>query len=286
MGGGSVGISPFSQEFEQRCRNLNSFTECLKVVALMISELKLLALRQGLGSSWENIVGPWLTQHPQMDKVPDPSSHLASSACTSSPSACTSSPSACTSSTSVSYDQQPARSVVERPRATIAVRAAPGLADGQAAVAEPVAAEAPDAAVAEPVAAESEPPERVEDLLRGDIADDPWQYKPYKAGNASWMAAAQRKHSHRRRTNQLLGVASVDLSGPHEPTPRVGAKVGERPGQYFCVLTIRPHNSASTTTRGTQCNLDAGEIQDEPSEQEEARGGIQKNPSEPKDAKG
>ena len=33
---------------------------------------------------------------------------------------------------------------------------------------------------------------------------------------------------HRRRCNAALGVASVDLSGPYEPTPTVGAKLGQR----------------------------------------------------------
>ena len=60
----------------------------------------------------------------------------------------------------------------------------------------------------------------LEDLVRGAVRRDvAWQFQPYDGGNATWQAAAQRWHQHRRRTNQLLGVASTDPSGPREPSP-------------------------------------------------------------------
>ena len=60
---------------------------------------------------------------------------------------------------------------------------------------------------------------RVEDLVSGAVPDAPWQFNPYDRNVSTWLAAAQRRHQHRRRSNALLGVASVDLSEPHEPTP-------------------------------------------------------------------
>ena len=39
--------------------------------------------------------------------------------------------------------------------------------------------------------------------------------------------------------NQSLGVAAVDLSGPHEASPLPGHKVGAAYARYFLVLTIR-----------------------------------------------
>ena len=86
---------------------------------------------------------------------------------------------------------------------------------------------------------QSEPEVRVEDIIKGTLDEEPWQFRPYDNSSATWLAAAQRRHQHRRRTNALLGTAAVDLSGPHEPTPMVGQKVGQRPGHYFVALTIR-----------------------------------------------
>ena len=71
---------------------------------------------------------------------------------------------------------------------------------------------------------------KVEDLIVGSVPEEPWQYRPFGNESATWQAAAQRRHAHRRRTNVLLGIASVDLSGPHEPTPMVGCKVRQLPG--------------------------------------------------------
>ena len=77
-------------------------------------------------------------------------------------------------------------------------------------------------------------PFHIEDLIvsHSDVGHQGWQYPPYQKGSATWQAAAQRRHSHWRRTNAVLGCASVDLSGPHEPTPMPGAKLGQQPANY------------------------------------------------------
>ena len=95
-----------------------------------------------------------------------------------------------------------------------------------------------------PPGAESAAPEApsVVDLVNGIVPTTPWQFNPYDRKVATWLAAAQRRHMHRRRSNALLGVASVDLSGPHEPTPMIGQRLGHRPGHYFVVLVIEIDN--------------------------------------------
>ena len=54
-----------------------------------------------------------------------------------------------------------------------------------------------------------------------------------------------------------MGVASNDLSGPHEATPRVGAMTGQRPGHYFCALTLNPGLTVGTATREVQTETGA-----------------------------
>ena len=61
-----------------------------------------------------------------------------------------------------------------------------------------------------------------------------------------------RRRQHARRTNVSLGVCTVDLSGPHEPTPRPGKQIHRDPATYFLVLTVRPDTSADTVDRGIQ----------------------------------
>ena len=91
----------------------------------------------------------------------------------------------------------------------------------------------------------------IEDLFVGKLSKKSWQYREYQSGNATWMAAAQRRHQHRRRTGEILGTASVDLSGPHEPTPMLGSHIGSKPGHYFLALTIRPDRTREKVSRGT-----------------------------------
>ena len=44
----------------------------------------------------------------------------------------------------------------------------------------------------------------------------------------------------------LRGVCSVDLSGPHEATPRPGGQIAKDPCHYFLAFTVRPDTSAET----------------------------------------
>ena len=88
----------------------------------------------------------------------------------------------------------------------------------------------------------------VADLVSGRVPDSPWQFNPYDRNSSTWLAAAQRRHQHRRRSNALLGVAAVDLSGPHEPTPMIGQRLGNKPGHYFVVLTIEVDRTGYCST--------------------------------------
>ena len=94
------------------------------------------------------------------------------------------------------------------------------------------------------------------DLLVGDLSLDTWQYKPYKADNATWLAAAQRRHMHRRRANLVTSVASVDLSGPHEPTLMPGKRLGQQTARYFLVLSIRSDMGPEQKVAATQTDGD------------------------------
>ena len=116
---------------------------------------------------------------------------------------------------------------------------------------------------------------KIDDLISGQIQDDLWQFKEYSRDSASWQAAAQRRHAHRRRTDRLLGVASIDLSGPHEPTPMVGSRVGQKPGHYFLALTINVGQSDGATDRSVQTEPRDGPVSggepEEPEKPEEVR---------------
>ena len=83
-------------------------------------------------------------------------------------------------------------------------------------------------------------------------AQNQWQFCPHDAGQALWQAAGQRRHQHHRRTNKLVGTASVDLTGPHQGTPMIGGKVGSRRGHYFVVLHLRPDRSVENKSIATQ----------------------------------
>ena len=49
----------------------------------------------------------------------------------------------------------------------------------------------------------------------------------------------------------------MDLSGPHEPSPRPGRKVQKDNATFFLVLTLRPDRTGEKIDMGTQ--TDAGE---------------------------
>ena len=104
------------------------------------------------------------------------------------------------------------------------------------------------------------PPETtVTDLITGTLPDQDgqWQFQPFDGASATWLAAAQRRHMHRRRLNASTGVASVDLSGPHEPTPLVGLRLGQRSGHYYVVLTIKPTEGPTQQSTATQTEHDS-----------------------------
>ena len=51
----------------------------------------------------------------------------------------------------------------------------------------------------------------------------------------------------------MTSVASVDLSGPHDPTPMPGERIGQKSARYLLALTVRPdkghgHHDASCQT--------------------------------------
>ena len=89
------------------------------------------------------------------------------------------------------------------------------------------------------------------ELFRGTLSKTPWQYQGYSADSAAWLAAAPRRHAHRRRTTASLGVASIDLSGPHEPTPVPTAKLGHTPAQYFLVMSFSQDTTVGHRFAGT-----------------------------------
>ena len=77
----------------------------------------------------------------------------------------------------------------------------------------------------------------------GALAPEPWQHEKYSKKNKYWQAAGQRRHLHKRYKNQLRGVCAVDLSGPHEPTPMPGHRVGSKSAHYFLVVVVVFHDS-------------------------------------------
>ena len=94
-------------------------------------------------------------------------------------------------------------------------------------------------------------------MFKGDLPEEPWQEKRYSPDNRIWQAAAMRKRQHTRRSNVSLGVCTVDLSGPHEPSPRPGRHIQKDTVTYFLVLTVRPDRTAETIDMGTQTDQDA-----------------------------
>ena len=112
---------------------------------------------------------------------------------------------------------------------------------------EPVPIATADGVDDRPREPEPAPRTTVSDLIKPfDQGKVPWQQLKYSAENALWQGAAQRRRAHPRRTNVSLGVCSVDLAGPFEPTPRPGKPLHKHPCHYFLVLTVRPDFSAQT----------------------------------------
>jgi len=95
-------------------------------------------------------------------------------------------------------------------------------------------------------------PKGLEDLFKGELPAEPWQHKRYSPDNRIWQAAAMRRRQHARRSNVSLGVCTVDLSGPHEPSPRPGKQIHRDTGSYFRVLAVRPDQTADTSDVAVQ----------------------------------
>ena len=56
------------------------------------------------------------------------------------------------------------------------------------------------------------------DLVLGEFLAKLWQHESHSADNMLWQGAPQRRRMHMHRSNVQLGVANVELSGPHEVT--------------------------------------------------------------------
>ncbi len=109
---------------------------------------------------------------------------------------------------------------------------------------------------------EENPPGELEGLFTGNLPQEPWQNKRYNSDDRIWQAAAMRKRQHARRTNTSLGVCTVDLSGPHEPSPRPGCQLHRDPVTYFLVLTLRPDMTRVKVDTATQ----TGDVDQPPSQ--------------------
>ena len=57
-----------------------------------------------------------------------------------------------------------------------------------------------------PTTAQPSPPKDLKDLVKGELADTPWQHEKYKSTSALCQGAALRRKQHFRRTNASLGV--------------------------------------------------------------------------------
>ena len=65
-----------------------------------------------------------------------------------------------------------------------------------------------------------------------------------------------RRRARPRRTSKRLGTCSVDLSGPHEATPRPGKHYMKDPCYYYLALTVRPDLTADTREMAIQATPD------------------------------
>ena len=64
-----------------------------------------------------------------------------------------------------------------------------------------------------------------------------------------------------------LGVATVDLSGPHEGSPRPNQHISKDQCHFFFVLTVRPDDTAVSTDTGVQTEPTDGRSRSEEEEQ-------------------
>ena len=99
-----------------------------------------------------------------------------------------------------------------------------------------------------------EPPRdvKIEDLITGELEAQPWQIKKYDSDSMTWQGAALRRRMHTRRSYVSLGVATADLSGPHEASPRPNKHITKDPCYYYLVLTVGPDDTAIQIDAGAQ----------------------------------
>ena len=109
---------------------------------------------------------------------------------------------------------------------------------------------------------------KLEDLVAGEVPEKPWQFEKYSSDRALWQGAAMRRRMHMRRSDVLLGVCCVDLSGPHEPTPRLGKHISKDQCYYFLALTVRPDETAVQCDASVQTGEQVPEV--EPPEAQES----------------
>ena len=96
---------------------------------------------------------------------------------------------------------------------------------------------------------------KIEDLVIGEIEAQPWQIKKYDSDRVTWQGAALRRRMHTRRSNVSLGVATVDLSGPHEASPRPNKHITKDPCYDYLVLTVRPDDTATQVEAAAQTEM-------------------------------
>ena len=70
-----------------------------------------------------------------------------------------------------------------------------------------------------------------------------------------------RRRMHMRRSHVSLGVATGDLSGPREPTPRPDNHITKDACHDFLVLTVRPDDTAISREVQTQTVLTGQDAQ-------------------------
>ena len=71
----------------------------------------------------------------------------------------------------------------------------------------------------------------------------------------TWQGAALRRRMHTRRSDVCLGVATVDLSGPHEASPRPNKHITNDMCYYYLVLTVRPDDTATQVEAAVQTEM-------------------------------
>jgi hypothetical protein len=198
-----------------------------------LAKLLVLAESKGLSRLWELIMTPWLKQAGLHKKFIDQDVSAVKSVVASEPFVC-----------AIGGGRGKYHSAEgDVPRCPV-VQGSLNIAEDEGAV--------PPA----PAVSSAAKPKEITDLVSNLKPGKPWQEQTYSRENMVWQGAAQRRRMHSRRTNVSLGVCSVDLCGPMEPTPRPGSHMSKNPCHYFLVLTVRPDLSAQSCEVACQTSPD------------------------------